>query len=165
MIRPRREEDLERCAALLRRVHEVDRYPAIWPPDTVGWLAGRDPLAAWVAEEDGQLLGHLSLHATDESRVRAQWCEALAVGVEQLAVVSRFFVSPEARGRLIGGSLINRAERHAVGQGLRPVLDVAEHNRDAIAFYERRGWRRVGSTELSLSAEPWRLPLVLFVLP
>jgi hypothetical protein len=29
----------------------------------------------------------------------------------------------------------------------------------AIAFYERRGWLRVGSTELTLSAEPWRLPL------
>ena len=58
-----------------------------------------------------------------------------------------------------------RAERHAVAQGLRPVLDVAEHNRDAIAFYERRGWRRAGTTALSLSAEPWTLPLVLFVLP
>ena len=165
MIRPRREEDLERCVALLRRVHEVDRYPAIWPADTVEWLAGRDPLAAWVAEDDGQLLGHVSLHATDPTRVRPQWCEALSVGVEQLAVVSRFFVSPDARGRLIGGRLINHAERHAVGQGLRPVLDVAEHNRDAIAFYERRGWRRVGTTELSLSGEPWTLPLVLFVLP
>jgi ribosomal protein S18 acetylase RimI-like enzyme len=44
-------------------------------------------------------------------------------------------------------------------------LDVAEHNRDAIAFYERRGWRRVGTTELSLTGEPWTLPLVLFVLP
>ena len=68
MIRPRREEDLGRCVALLRRVYEVDRYPAIWPPDTVGWLTVRDSLAAWVAVEDDRLLGHLSLHATDASR-------------------------------------------------------------------------------------------------
>jgi len=165
MIRPRREEDLERCVALLRRVHEVDRYPVIWPPDTAAWLAGRDPLAAWVADEGGQLCGHLSLHGTDASRARPQWGEALGVGVERLAVVSRFFVAPEARGRGIGGELITRAEQHAARQRRRVVLDVAEHNRDAIAFYERRGWLRVGSVELSLSREPGTLRLVLFVLP
>jgi ribosomal protein S18 acetylase RimI-like enzyme len=41
---------------------------------------------------------------------------------------------------------------------------VAAHNQAAIAFYERRDWRRVGSTELALGGEPWRLPIVLFVL-
>ena len=165
MIRPRREDDLERCVALLRRVYEFDRYPAIWPLDTVGWLAGRDALAAWVAEEDERLLGHLSLHVTDDSRARPEWSAALGVGVDRLAVVSRFFVSVEARGHGIGGALIDRAQRHAAGQRLRLVLDVAAHNRGAIAFYERRGWRRVGTTKLALSAEPWSLPLVLFVLP
>jgi ribosomal protein S18 acetylase RimI-like enzyme len=164
MIRPRREEDLERCVALLRRVHEVDRYPVVWPSGALAWLAGRDPLAAWVAEDDGQLLGHLSLHATDDSRARPQWREALAVGVERLAVVSRFFVAPEARGRGIGAALMDRAQQHAAAARLELVLDVAEHNRDAIAFYERRGWRRVGSAELPLSGDPWRLRVVLFVL-
>jgi GNAT superfamily N-acetyltransferase len=165
MLRPRREEDLERCMALLRAVYEVDRYPAIWPLDTIGWLAGRDPLAAWVAEEGERLLGHLSLHGTDASRARPQWSEALGVGVERLAVVSRFFVAREARGRGVGGALMGCAEAHAASHGLRLVLDVATHNRDAIAFYGRRGWQRVGTTELSLSGEPWTLPLVLFVLP
>jgi GNAT superfamily N-acetyltransferase len=164
MLRPRREEDLERCVAFLRRVHEVDRYPVIWPPDPVEWLARRDPLAAWVAEQDEQLVGHLSLHAADDTRARPQWREALGVGVEGLAVVSRFFVSPEVRGRGIGGALINRAEQHAAGERLQLALDVAEHNRDAIGFYERRGWRQVGNAELELTAEPWRLDVVLFVL-
>ena len=164
MIRPRREEDLERCVALLRRVYEVDRYPVIWPPDTVRWLLGRDSLAVWVAVDDERLLGHLSLHAADASRARPQWCEALGVGAEALALVSRFFVSPDARGRGIGGALIGRAEEHAASRSLRLVLDVAEHNRDAIAFYERRGWTRVGTAELALSAEPRRLSVVLFVL-
>jgi hypothetical protein len=72
MLRPRREEDLEPCVALLGEVYRVDRYPAIWPPDAVGWLAGRDPLLAWVSEEGEELLGHLSLHATDESRARPE---------------------------------------------------------------------------------------------
>jgi ribosomal protein S18 acetylase RimI-like enzyme len=165
MLRPRQEDDLERCVALLRRVYEVDRYPVIWPSDTVRWLLGRDPLAAWVVEGGERLLGHLSLHATDASRARPQWCEALGVGAEALAVVSRFFVSPDARGGGIGGALIARAEEHAAEHSVRLVLDVAEHNRDAIAFYERRGWTRVGTAELALSAEPRRLNVVLFVLP
>ncbi len=118
-----------------------------------------------MAEEDERLLGHLSLHPTDDSRARPQWCEALGVGVERLAVVSRFFVSLEARGRGVGGGLIGCAEEHAARHGRRLVLDVAARNLDAIAFYERRGWRRVGTTKLALSAEPWTLPLVLFVLP
>ena len=54
---------------------------------------------------------------------------------------------------------------HADRHGLRLVLDVAAHNQDAIVFYEHRGWQRVGTTELSLSAEPWTLPVVLFVMP
>jgi GNAT superfamily N-acetyltransferase len=164
MIRPRSEEDLERCAALLRRVHEVDRYPLIWPPDPAGWLAGRGSLGAWVAEEDGQLLGHLSLHATNRCRARPQWCQALAVGAERLAVVSRFFVSPDARGRGIGGRLMACAEEYAAGRHRRLALDVAAHNRDAIDFYVRRGWRRVGSAELELNGGARRLAVVLFVL-
>jgi [ribosomal protein S18]-alanine N-acetyltransferase len=77
--------------------------------------------------------------------------------------VSRFFVSPHARGRGVGGALMRRAEEHAAARDLRLVLDVAAHNRAAIAFYERRGWRRVGPAELALSGEPWTLDLVVFV--
>jgi GNAT superfamily N-acetyltransferase len=163
MLRPRRPEDLEGCLAMLRDVHEADGYPTIWPAQPAAWLSGSDRLAAWVAEEDGKLVGHLSLHATDASRVRPQWCEALTVPAERLAVVSRFFVSTRARGRGVGGALMGHAEEHAVAHDLRLVLDVAAHNRSAIAFYERRGWRRVGTAELELSAEPWTLDLVVFV--
>lgn len=145
-------------------MHAADRYPVFWPADPVGWLTGRYPLCAWVDEDGDRLRGHLSLHATDAARARPQWLEALPVSAEQLAVVSRFFVSPHTRGRGVGGALMQRGADHAAAHGLRLVLDVAEHNRDAIAFYERRGWRRVGSAELALSAAPWTLPLVLFVL-
>jgi GNAT superfamily N-acetyltransferase len=151
---------------VLREVHETDRYPVIWPADPARWLIGRDPLCAWVEEDDvgGRLRGHLSLHRTDASRARPQWREASGARVEELAVVSRFFVSPHTRGQGVGGALMERAEEHAAAHRLRLVLDVAEHNRDAIIFYERRGWRRVGTAELTLSAEPWRLLVVLFVL-
>ncbi len=156
---------MERCVALLRDVYPVDRYPAVWPAEPVRWLLGRECIAAWVAEDAGRLLGHLSLHRTDASRERWQWREALAIPLERLAVVSRFFVAPAARRRGVGSALLDGAEHHAGEHGLSLVLDVAEHNRGAIAFYEHRGWRRVGTTELTLSGEPWTLPLVLFVLP
>ena len=137
----------------------------VWPADPVDWLARSGPLAAWVAEEDDQLIGHLSLHAIDDSRARPQWREALGARVEALAIVSRFFVSPDVRGRGVGSALISRAEQQAVAARLQLALDVAEHNREAIAFYERRGWLRAGSAELPLSSEPWSLGVALFVLP
>lgn len=150
--------------AALREVHEADGYPVLWPADPRGWLAGRDLLIAWVAEDDdGGLLGHLSLHRTDAARARPGWLQALAAPPERLAVVSRFFVSPRARQRGVGGALMRCAEEHAAAAGHQLVLDVAAHNREAIAFYERHGWRRVGVAELALSAAPWRLDLEVFV--
>lgn len=164
MIRPRRSEDLEPCVALLRDVHEADAYPLVWPADPASWLAGRDNLATWVAEDDGSILGHLSLCRLDGARSGSPWREALPAPVEQLAVVSRFFVSTRARRRGIGDALMTHAEAHAADQDLRLVLDVAIENRTAIAVYERRGWRRVGTGELPLSADPWVLRVAVFVL-
>ena len=85
--------------------------------------------------------------------------------VERLAVVSRFFVAPGARGRGIGSALMRTAEDHAAERDLRLVLDVADHNDDAIRFYERRGWKRVGTASLLLDDGHSVLPLLLFVLP
>ncbi|HEY4830303.1 MAG TPA: GNAT family N-acetyltransferase [Solirubrobacteraceae bacterium] len=164
MLRPRRSEDLESCVALLRDVHEADGYPTVWPANPAHWLAGGDSLAAWVAEEDGAVLGHLAVHRISAARAGPPWREALPVPVDRLAVVSRFFVSTRARGRGIGGTLMTRAEEHAAENDLRLVLDVAMQNGAAIAFYERRGWRRVGTAELALSAAPWTLHVAVFAL-
>ena len=165
MIRPRLSEDLEPCLALLREVYVADRYPVRWPQEPAGWLTGHAGLAAWISETAGALDGHLSLHGTDETRARRQWREAVPVPVELLAVVSRFFVAPAARGRGVGSALIETAQDHAAERGLRLVLDVADHNHDAIAFYMRRGWRRAGTASLLLDDGETTLPLVLFVLP
>ncbi|HUA49306.1 MAG TPA: GNAT family N-acetyltransferase, partial [Solirubrobacteraceae bacterium] len=153
MLRPRRSEDLEPCVALLREVYEADGYPTVWPPDAARWVAGKNTLAAWVVEEHGAILGHLSLRRIDAARSGPMWREALRVPAERLAVVSRFFVSTRARGRGVGSALLTRAEEHAVQRDLRLVLDVAVENRSSIAFYERRGWRRVGTGELALSGD------------
>jgi len=145
-------------------VHVADRYPVLWPQDPPRWLAGHAGLAAWVSENAGAVDGHLSLHATDEARARPGWREALPVPVERLAVVSRFFVALGARRRGVGSALMDAAEGYGADHGLRLVLDVADHNEDAIAFYERRGWRRVGTASLLLDDRRTTLSLVVFVL-
>ena len=151
---------------MLRAVHRTDRYPARWPRDPARWLAGRAGLlAAWVSDNRGVLDGHLSLHGTDDERAHPPWREAVPVPTDQLAVVSRFFVAPDARRRGVGGALLSAAEDHAATRGLRLVLDVADHNLDAIAFYGKRGWLRVGTASLLLDDGHTILPLVLFVRP
>jgi GNAT superfamily N-acetyltransferase len=164
MIRPRRSEDFDPCLAVLRTVHLADRYPSRWPQDPARWLTGRGGLAAWVSESAGTLDGHLSLHAIDEKRAHRQWLEALPASADELAVVSRFFVAPDARGHGVGSALMSTAEDHAGAHGLRLVLDVADHNLDAISFYERRGWTRVGTASMLFEDGHTTLPLVLFVL-
>lgn len=163
MIRPRRSGDLDSCIALLREVYRGDRYPLRWPGDPARWLVGRDALAAWVSESDETVDGHLSLHGTDASRARPSWLEALAVPTDRIAVVSRFFVARAARGHGVGTALMRAAEDHAAEHELRLALDVADHNLDAIAFYERHGWQRVGTATLTL--EVGMFPLVVYVLP
>ena len=146
-------------------MHVSDGYPFRWPQDPPRWLAGRDRLGAWVSESDGDIDGHLSLLGLDETRARREWREGVPAPVDRLAVISRFFVAPGARGRGIGSALLRAAEEHATTNDLRLVLEVADHNHDAIAFYERRGWERVGNASLLLDDGHSVLPLLLFVLP
>ena len=165
VIRSRHLEDVARCVGVLRDVYDFDGYPTNWPRQPARWLLADRPLGAWVAEEDGRLLGHLSLHSADESAAWPASSEALRVPAERLAVVSRFFVSPHLRGRGAGAALMRRGEHCAAARGAQLVLDVADHNHDAIAFYEHRGWRQVGTAALPPGDEGHALRVLLFVAP
>lgn len=88
---------------------------------------------------------------------------AMEAAWASLAVVSRFFVAPHSRRRGIGQELMGCAEQEAGERGLHPVLDVADHNRAAIRFYEHRGWRLVGEADLPPGDEGHPLQLRLFV--
>lgn len=109
---------------MLREVHERDGYPDRWPADPAAWLEPSE--AAWVAEADGTLVGHLVL----VDREDGFW-------------VSRLFTRPTARGLGVGEALLKQARAHA---GNRPLkLDVIEHSTAAIALYERTGWTLTGT--------------------
>ncbi|MFE3452151.1 GNAT family N-acetyltransferase [Nonomuraea sp. NPDC059194] len=133
MIRTRRPGDLAGCVAALRAVHERDGYPLAWPADPEEWLTPDGLIRAWVAEDDGVIIGHAALRGADPELPEADAC------------LARLFVAPHARGRGDAARLLAAVEREGDGLGLRLGLDVADSGRGAIAFYERAGWRRIAS--------------------
>ncbi|BDT96742.1 MULTISPECIES: GNAT family N-acetyltransferase [Nocardia] len=141
IIRPRTEADLDACAAALRHVHHVDRYPAVWPADPAGWLAPPKLLAALVADRDGTVVGHIGLGTSDNTP------EVLreSAGAEAVVSVIRLYVLPAARRAGVGARLLAEAARVAASWGQRAVLTVASDSTAAITLYERHGWRQVHS--------------------
>ncbi|TMR30037.1 GNAT family N-acetyltransferase [Nonomuraea zeae] len=125
---------MDACVEALAQVQAADRYPVDWPDDPAGWLTPGDGLRAWIAVEAGAVLGHVALTPDME--------------------VTRLFVVPAARGRGLAALLLD-AVRAAVPVPLK--LEVSSEGLAAIAFYERSGWRRVGSSRagwLNAAGEP-----------
>lgn len=144
IIRSRGEDELAECVAILAEVHRRDGYPMAWPQDPGGFLAKPDFLGAWVAIVDGRLAGHVVLAPPKATDVAA------ALVGRDAAMVSRLFVTFAARGRGVGAALLEHAVQEAHQRGLCPVLDVLATSSAAIAFYERMGWRLLGTGEA-----PW----------
>src|SRR5436309_2740066 len=165
MIRPRRDDDLERLVAVLGVVKRSDGYPANWPDDPVRWLAGHHTIAAWVCEEHDELVGHLALTHPDPDRNWPQWREGLGLPAQRLAVIRRLFVAPHRRRGGIASHLTTAAKREAATRGLHLVLDVSNSNGGAIAFWKAHGWRQVGRASLPPGEEGHALELVLLAAP
>jgi GNAT superfamily N-acetyltransferase len=145
VIRPRTEDDLEPLVRALALVTEADRYPDRWPADPAGWIRARGIIDAWVADEGGGPLGHVSLRWPGDHTPVRMW--RAAGGTGECAVVSRLFVVPAARRRGLGLALLDAACARAAELHRRPVLDVHDDNRAAIALYRRLGWTDIGSYE------------------
>ncbi|MFI7130690.1 GNAT family N-acetyltransferase [Nonomuraea sp. NPDC050153] len=133
-IRDRTPDDLAACVKALAEVQSSDRYPVDWPGDPAGWLTPGGLIRAWIAVEEAAVLGHVALTRDME--------------------VTRLFVTPAARGRGLAARLLDTV-RAAVDTPLK--LEVSSEGKAAIAFYERSGWRRVGSSRarwLNTAGEP-----------
>ncbi|WP_330229393.1 GNAT family N-acetyltransferase [Nocardia sp. NBC_00508] len=141
IIRPRTAADAHDCAAALRQVHDVDRYPETWPADPVGWLSPSKLIAARVAEQARVVVGHVGLGAGEETPIAVRG----AVGTLAVAWVIRLYVVPSARRAGVGSHLLAAAARMAASRGQRAALSVESGGAAAIAMYERSGWRRVHS--------------------
>ncbi len=148
IIRPRADVDLPAAAAALVAVHRSDGYPVEGVDDPHGWLVSPHQLAAWVAELDGHLVGHVALSEPQPDDAAATiWTNTAGERASQAAVLGRLFVLPEARGHAIGERLVRTATDYAHAHGRRLVLDVMTKDTSAIRLYERLGWRRIGTTQ------------------
>lgn len=153
-VRRRTDSDLDECVQVLAEVHEHDGYPVNWPDRPGDWLTQPSLLAAWVAELDGRIVGHIGLSRSDAGDAApALWSSREGVSREAAAVVSRLFVAPAARGRAIGALLMARVVRESQERALHPVLDVAARDTSAVALYERLGWELLATVDQQWSAE------------
>lgn len=166
MLRERTATDLPGCVEALREVHQQDRYPTWWPDDPLGWLTPPGTTAAWVAlDDDGSVLGHLCVVNPVDDPVVA---ELLDVPTQELAAVSRLFVSPRARGRglSLGSKLLTASRNWADATGRRLMLDVVDDGAPPVDLYERSGWILVDCRQADwLTPEGVRHPIRVYVAP
>jgi len=153
-VRPRRASDAGACLAMARQSRMADGYPPRGPIDLATFLSPPQQLAAWVADADGAVVGHVSLHRTGAAVTVAAAARYLGVAPGDVAVVARLMVGPGARRSGAGRRLLDTAAAEARRRGLHPVLDVATELEAAVALYERAGWERAGEVTIRLKTEP-----------
>jgi GNAT superfamily N-acetyltransferase len=162
-IRRRTPDDVPLLAAVLAEQRDETQYPVMWPLDVSveSFLVRRGELAAWVAELDGRVVGHVAVGVPGDELAQL-W--APATGGSALGEVCVLFVGAATRGTGVGGLLLDTAVAWILDRGLAPVLDVAEVNDRALAVYRHRGWQEVARTRLSWLPEESG-DLVLMTLP
>jgi GNAT superfamily N-acetyltransferase len=134
-------------------VRTLDRYPPFDSDDGYReFFFGTAPIAAWVAERDGALIGHVAVHDRSLTETMALASRELGSSTA-FGVVARLLVSPDARGQHVGETLLDVASRTARERGLVPILDTVSRLAPAVALYERTGWTRIGEFPFTTDGE------------
>ena len=144
---------MDACVRLAEVGHERDGYPAYLATDLRTFLSAPDALAAWVAEAEGQIIGHVALHGRTIPAAMSIAADALTCPADQLGVVARLLVCPDVRRRGVGRALLEVATQEARTLGRWPVLDVSDQFEPAVALYEHSGWVRAGQVHLELDGQ------------
>ncbi len=150
VIRERRPEDVPPLVALLLRQQPQTRYPLRdplpFPPEQ--FLHAHDAAAAWVAELDGSVVGHVCRTGgrsgtPEDEQMRAAAALAHGCTEAELGWVSTLYVDLAWGGRGIGRLLLDTVTAAIQELGLRPALEVLPLHAAALALYESAGWRTV----------------------
>lgn len=145
-VRPRTSGDVPELIELLATQQPTSRYPLRWPlPFPVEeFVVRRGQWAAWVAEDETRLLGHVAV-GEPEGVVAEQLRAALEpIRPDRFGSLSVLFVDPEAQGMGVGRLLHDTAVAWIRASGRHPVLDVVPSNRRALQMYEHLGWCDIG---------------------
>jgi len=144
-IRPRADADLDGCIRVLHKVYASDGYPVQGIDNAKAFLTGDSLDQAWVAERDGQIVGHVAVsQATDDDVSVALWRRQHPH--DHLAVLGRLFVDPNKRAGGVASQLIAAALEWAKQAQVRLVMFGLIKDQAAIRLYERLGWSTFGST-------------------
>ncbi|MFJ3253879.1 GNAT family N-acetyltransferase [Streptomyces sp. NPDC086771] len=163
-VRPRESGDLAGAATVLTAVHESDGYPVEGVKDPEAWLSPEGLLAAWVAELDGNVVGHVAINSPQPGdEVARLWREKSGDDDSCIGILARLFVACEARKASAGKHLMEAATAYARERHLRLVLEVLTKDAAAIRLYERLGWQRIGETVHTFDGQ--RADAVCFVAP
>ena len=146
MIRPRRPEDLPGLGVDLLEQQPRTHYPLRnpLPMPTADFLHGDDADGAWVAERDGDVVGHVCrvgpLHGFPQAEAMNAACAA-AYGcpVERLSWVSSLFVAERGGGAGIGRMLHDAVVDDIRAAGLFACLEVLPQHEAARRLYLRMG--------------------------
>ncbi|MEU1380540.1 GNAT family N-acetyltransferase [Streptomyces albidoflavus] len=163
-VRPRESRDLAEAATVLTAVHESDGYPVEGVKDPEAWLSPEGLLAAWVAELDGHVVGHVAINSPQPGEEVARlWREESGDDDSHIGVLARLFVARQARKASVGKLLIEAATAYARDSHRRLVLEVLTKDAAAIRLYERLGWQRIGEAVHTFGGK--QVDAVCFVAP
>ncbi|NYG08585.1 GNAT superfamily N-acetyltransferase [Phycicoccus badiiscoriae] len=154
VVRERTTQDIPVLAEVLAAQQPVSGYPQNWPlPFPVeSFIARADEDAAWVAELDGRVVGHVAVSRVEPGLEADLWTAGTGRPRTELAAVAVLFVDPEVGGRGVGKALLATAVSAIRASRRVPVLDVVQETASAVELYRRSGWRVVGE------GRPWWLP-------
>ena len=135
----------EDMAAYLADTFTIDRQAAdIRDPDSTIWLAEVRQSSAPPASA-AELIGYVQLR---------QRAGASAVTAQQPAEIARLYVDKAWLGRGVGAALVETCLNAAQASGADVAwLGVWERNARAIRFYEKYGFRRVGTQQFQLGSD------------
>jgi ribosomal protein S18 acetylase RimI-like enzyme len=134
-IRLAKPEDQRRCSELLNVLAKATSEPyEIFDSDTFSNLISNERGSLVIAEENGIILGMASISFNLALRYNGEYCQLEELVVDQ-----------DARGKNIGGLLIQETLRLAKNRGCKEVglyvLDSTKHNQ---TFYEKYGFVKIG---------------------
>ncbi|MFI1095054.1 GNAT family N-acetyltransferase [Streptomyces sp. NPDC020917] len=163
-IRPIMDTDVRGAAAALMKVHKTDGYPVEGVEDPEAWIRPPAVLSAWVAEDEGKIVGHVAVMRTQGEGAVSLWRDKSGESEGRIGVLARLFVVREARKHAAGERLMRAAMDYAKQNSLRLVLDVMTKDTAAIRLYERLGWQHIGEVSHHFGAGQ-QIPAACYVWP